>query len=73
MASDKKETTTEGTTNETNEDDSSLIFCVDVSGSMGCSHEVIKDGKMTYVSRIKLINDALLKQLEEMKQTSPHV
>ncbi len=53
-------------------DATSLIFCIDVSGSMGESHQVDKDGKTSYVTRIKLVAEAVLKQIEEMKRTHPN-
>ena len=39
---------------------------------MGCTHEVTKNGKMEYVPRMQLIQNALLEQLKEMKETHPH-
>jgi hypothetical protein len=54
------------------EDDTSLIFCVDVSGSMDEKHQVTQDNKKNYVARIKLIKDAVIKQIEDMKKTHPN-
>ncbi len=39
---------------------------------MGESHQVDKDGKTSYITRIKLVADAVLKQIEEMKKTHPN-
>jgi len=49
-----------------------LIFCIDVSGSMGENHQIETEGKKAMVSRIKLIQEAVQKQLEEMKNTHPN-
>lgn len=53
-------------------DDTNLVFCIDVSGSMGEHHQVTKDGKSANVSRIQLITEAVLKQIQQMKQTHPN-
>lgn len=55
-----------------NKDETSLIFCIDVSGSMSSLHDVEKDGQVQKAQRISLVTDAVLKQLEEMKQSHPH-
>jgi len=69
----EKEKTTEETNPEVDTaDNTSLIFCIDVSGSMGDSHPVDKGGQTSYVTRIKLVADAVLKQIEEMKKTHPN-
>jgi len=39
---------------------------------MGETHQVEKDGKKSSISRIKLIQDAVLKQLEDMRKTHPN-
>ncbi len=38
---------------------------------MACTHEVTVNGTPQYVARIKLILDAVTKQLKEMKETHP--
>jgi len=39
---------------------------------MGETHKVEKDGKISNISRIKLIQDAVLKQLEDMSTSHPN-
>jgi len=72
----EEEKTTDGETNQAQavdtSDHTSLIFCIDVSGSMGESHQVDKDGKSSYVTRIKLVSEAVLKQVEQMKISHPN-
>lgn len=70
----KEEAKTEAEQNEEINiaDDTKLVFCIDVSGSMGDSHEVIKDGKAGYITRMKLVVEAVLKQIEQMKITHPN-
>lgn len=51
-------------------DDSTLILCIDTSGSMGCTYD-IKDSEKMMVTRMELISDAILKQLKIIKNLSP--
>lgn len=77
----KKAETTTTVTNETetveeevveSKDETSLIFCIDISGSMSDWHQVEKNGQKQQAQRLKLVTEAVLKQLEEMKKTHPH-
>jgi len=71
----EEEKTTDGETTHPEvdtSDNTSLIFCIDVSGSMGESHQVEKDGKSAYLTRIKLVSEAVLKQVEQMKISHPN-
>lgn len=54
------------------DDDTKLVFCIDVSGSMGESHQVVKDGKAGSVTRMKLVVEAVLQQIEQMKISHPN-
>jgi len=62
------------TTEETKEDDdeTNLIYCIDISGSMSCTHEVLVNEKPQFVERITLIINAIKQQLREMKETHPN-
>mmetsp|Transcript_29272 Transcript_29272/g.52346 ORF Transcript_29272/g.52346 Transcript_29272/m.52346 type:complete len:588 (+) Transcript_29272:1227-2990(+) len=71
--------------NDANEDDQiSVIFCIDISGSM-CKVKKVpenvelpseaikkrKSGKFTYVSRLECVQASILAQLSEMKRNFP--
>jgi len=53
-------------------DETTVVFCIDISGSMKELHQVNNDGKITDSSRIKLISDAIYKQIENMKNLYPN-
>ncbi|XP_054863490.1 circularly permutated Ras protein 1 isoform X2 [Amphiprion ocellaris] len=55
-----------------NLEDTLVVFCVDISGSMSITTEVASGfGSPTYVSRLEGIQDALQKALSSMLQESP--
>uniref|UniRef100_A0A3Q1FI70 Circularly permutated Ras protein 1-like n=1 Tax=Acanthochromis polyacanthus TaxID=80966 RepID=A0A3Q1FI70_9TELE len=56
-----------------NLEDTLVVFCVDISGSMSITTEVVSGvGSPTYVSRLEGIQDALQKTLSSMLKESPH-
>ncbi|XP_069374439.1 circularly permutated Ras protein 1 isoform X2 [Paralichthys olivaceus] len=56
-----------------NLEDSLVVFCVDISGSMSVTTEVpSSSGRLAYVSRLEGIQDALQRALSSMLQDSPH-
>ncbi|XP_067902280.1 circularly permutated Ras protein 1 isoform X2 [Heterodontus francisci] len=57
-----------------NVDDSLVVFCVDISGSMCATNEieVADEGSRTvYISRLQSVQEAILKSLNHMTQTCP--
>uniref|UniRef100_H3BFI5 Sec23/Sec24 trunk domain-containing protein n=1 Tax=Latimeria chalumnae TaxID=7897 RepID=H3BFI5_LATCH len=56
-----------------NMDDSLIVFCVDISGSMCVTSELESNGWQTpvYVSRLQSVQDAILKSLHLLAQTYP--
>nr|XP_020479949.1 circularly permutated Ras protein 1-like [Monopterus albus] len=56
-----------------NLEDTLVVFCVDISGSMSVTTEVTSSsGPSTHISRLEGIQDALQKTLSTMLQQSPH-
>ncbi|KAM9335509.1 circularly permutated Ras protein 1 [Symphorus nematophorus] len=56
-----------------NLEDTLVVFCVDISGSMSVTTEVTSSsGSKTYVSRLEGIQDALQRALTSLLQQSPH-
>ncbi|KAM3857524.1 circularly permutated Ras protein 1 [Diretmus argenteus] len=58
-----------------NLEDTLVVFCVDISGSMSVTTEVtsgISLGSQAYISRLQGIQDALQRALESLLQSSPH-
>ncbi|KAM9425431.1 circularly permutated Ras protein 1 isoform 2-T3 [Pholidichthys leucotaenia] len=56
-----------------NLEDTLIVFCVDISGSMSVTTEVTsRDGCTTYISRLEGIQDALHRVLLSTLQQSPH-
>ncbi|XP_072322458.1 circularly permutated Ras protein 1-like [Scyliorhinus torazame] len=57
-----------------NVDDSLVVFCVDISGSMCATNEieVADEGSRTvHISRLQSVQEAILRSLNHMTQTSP--
>lgn len=63
-----KSTQTTGDVIEVSEDQSNIIFCIDISGSMDCSHSG-KDGK--YITRLNAVKQAILDQMEGLRKEFP--
>ncbi|XP_039996421.1 circularly permutated Ras protein 1 isoform X2 [Xiphias gladius] len=56
-----------------NLEDTLVVFCVDISGSMSVTTEVTSSsGSPAYISRLQGIQDALRRALSSMLQQSPH-
>ncbi|XP_030609861.1 circularly permutated Ras protein 1 isoform X1 [Archocentrus centrarchus] len=56
-----------------NLEDTLVIFCVDISGSMSVTTEVpSSNGSLSYKSRLEGMQDALYRALSSIKQQSPH-
>ncbi|KAM4612282.1 circularly permutated Ras protein 1 [Polymixia lowei] len=57
-----------------NLEDTLVVFCVDISGSMSVTTEVTpgNTGSATYISRLQGIQDALQMALSSLLQNSPH-
>ncbi|XP_026154263.1 circularly permutated Ras protein 1 [Mastacembelus armatus] len=56
-----------------NLEDTLVVFCVDISGSMCVTTEVTSSsGSSTHISRLEGVQDALQKTLSSMLQLSPH-
>lgn len=56
-----------------NLEDTLVVFCVDISGSMSVTTEVTSStGSQTYISRLEGIQDALQRALSSLLQQSPH-
>ncbi|XP_034412656.1 uncharacterized protein LOC117747493 isoform X2 [Cyclopterus lumpus] len=56
-----------------NLEDTLVVFCVDISGSMSVTAEVTSSsGSPVYISRLEGIQDALQRALSSMLQQSPH-
>ncbi|XP_067830364.1 circularly permutated Ras protein 1-like isoform X2 [Heptranchias perlo] len=54
-------------------DDSLVVFCVDISGSMSVTFEVntSSNRKMLYMSRLQAVQEAVIQSLDYLFQTSP--
>nr|XP_046236992.1 circularly permutated Ras protein 1 isoform X2 [Scatophagus argus] len=56
-----------------NLEDTMVVFCVDISGSMSVTTEVkSSSGSQAYISRLEGIQDALQRTLSSLLQQSPH-
>ncbi|XP_029943934.1 circularly permutated Ras protein 1 [Salarias fasciatus] len=56
-----------------NLEDTMVVFCVDISGSMSVTAEVTSDGgSAVYKSRLEGVQDALQRALSSMLQQTPH-
>ncbi|CAJ1085812.1 circularly permutated Ras protein 1 [Xyrichtys novacula] len=56
-----------------NLEDTLVVFCVDISGSMSVTTEVAaSDGSQTHISRLQGMQDALQRALTSLLQESPH-
>ncbi|XP_041635788.1 circularly permutated Ras protein 1 [Cheilinus undulatus] len=56
-----------------NLEDTLVVFCVDISGSMSVTTEVTKSsGSIAHISRLESMQDALQRALTSLLQESPH-
>ena len=68
-----EETKTEMSHKGDTQDDTSIIFCIDISGSMEEKHMVPNEQKQNVpVPRINLVVNAVLKQVEDMRELYPN-
>uniref|UniRef100_UPI00398F5C58 circularly permutated Ras protein 1-like n=1 Tax=Pristiophorus japonicus TaxID=55135 RepID=UPI00398F5C58 len=54
-----------------NVDDSLVVFCVDISGSMCVTNEIEEGSRIVHISRLQSVQEAILRSLNHMTQTCP--
>jgi len=55
-------------------DDANIVFCIDISGSMSQTQEVLekKGGKVKYISRLECVQTALAVQIDKLVKEFPN-
>ncbi|XP_048473347.1 circularly permutated Ras protein 1-like, partial [Rhincodon typus] len=52
-------------------DDSLVVFCVDISGSMSVTFEMTRSSKLLYMTRLQAVQEAIIQTLDYLFETSP--
>ncbi|XP_043536568.1 circularly permutated Ras protein 1-like [Chiloscyllium plagiosum] len=52
-------------------DDSLVVFCVDISGSMSVTFEMNRSSKSLYMTRLQAVQEAIIQSLDYLFETSP--